>query len=342
MTTLEEPSVSAQKESGLNGLFDQLAEKLSIRQQMVKRRMENIALHAALSVEDLLDLYCPITVPPEDWPRPWPSLPKDKEKKFWDERYKRRVQAQKEREDSAVRDPLVRLNTPRECLCGGSGYLTGAGMNFAMGHPDFGSIVACVCQLAKSKGRYRDWLWEQSGLKRDDPMLPGFGSYRETKFQQAAELKQAALEWSQGQSKTEWLVLWGAMGTGKTHLAKAACVAILGRDERVKYVNVLEFIAEGRRRLREDDGFDEWIAGIKSAPWLVLDDIGQEYRTEWTASVLREIIHYRYERSAPTLITTNFDRARLEQVLDPPTVDRMNDRRLCRSIEVQAPSQRGF
>lgn len=340
MTTLEETGVSTQKESNDENLFDQLGKKLNLHDQMVKRRFERIALHAALSVEDLLDLYCPITVPPDQWPYPWPRLPKGKDEPFWKERMKRIRQAEREWQDTAIRDPNIRLRSPKECLCDGSGWMLG---HFAVGHPDFGKVVACVCLMKKTAGKYRDWLWEQSGLERTDPLLPGFSGYRETKFPQAGELKTAAIAWAQGTAKTQWLVLSGDMGTGKTHLAKAAAVALLGREEQVKFVNVLEFIDEGRRKLRsEDGGFDEWIAGIRGAPWLILDDIGQEYRTDWTASVLRGIIHWRYERGMPTLFTTNFERKKLEGVLDAPTVDRMYDRQLALVIHVQGPSQRGL
>lgn len=113
------------------------------------------------------------------------------------------------------------------------------------------------------------------------------------------------------------MVLTGAPGTGKTHLA-AAILRELVREshirdrEAARFVPVPELLAEIRACYR-DGGPDERdiMDRYSSLPYLVLDDLGAEKTTEWSITTLYLIIDRRYRDMRPTIVTTNLT---LEQI----------------------------
>lgn len=115
------------------------------------------------------------------------------------------------------------------------------------------------------------------------------------------------------------MVLTGAPGTGKTHLA-VSVLRELVRESKVKdrsdarFVPVPELLAEIRACYR-DGGPDERDIMDKYSrlPYLVLDDLGAEKTTEWSITTLYLIIDRRYRGVLPTVVTTNLS---LEQIAD--------------------------
>ena len=52
---------------------------------------------------------------------------------------------------------------------------------------------------------------------------------------------------------------------------------------------------------------EEEVVGVyKTVDLLTIDDLGKEQATEWSVSVLYNIINERYEAMLPTIITTNY------------------------------------
>ncbi len=73
-----------------------------------------------------------------------------------------------------------------------------------------------------------------------------------------------------------------------------------------------------------DRRFDE----IKSAPLLVLDDLGTQNMTPWVQEKLYQLFNYRYTAQLPTVITTSDD----PEEMDPRIMSRLQDTRLCQNI----------
>ena len=107
------------------------------------------------------------------------------------------------------------------------------------------------------------------------------------------------------------MVLTGAPGTGKTHLAVAILRELvreskIRRDTHARFVPVPELLAEIRASYR-DNGPDERdiMNRYSGLPYLVLDDLGAEKTTEWSITTLYLIIDRRYRDERPTIVTTN-------------------------------------
>jgi DNA replication protein DnaC len=83
--------------------------------------------------------------------------------------------------------------------------------------------------------------------------------------------------------------------------------------------------------------YDRRFEEIRSAPLLILDDLGSQAMKPWVREKLYQLFNYRYEARLPTVITT----AETLEEIDPRIKSRMLDRRLCVIQAITAPSYRG-
>jgi DNA replication protein DnaC len=70
---------------------------------------------------------------------------------------------------------------------------------------------------------------------------------------------------------------------------------------------------------------------------LILDDLGTQSATPWAREKLYQLFNYRYNAELPTVITTS----QFGDVIDPRIFSRMQDQRLCRIVNINAPAYRG-
>ena len=72
----------------------------------------------------------------------------------------------------------------------------------------------------------------------------------------------------------------------------------------------------------------------------MLDDLGQEYATDWSRQVLFDIIDTRYETKLPTFITTNINSSEWATYLGGACADRLQDHTLSKNVVLQGTSVR--
>lgn len=104
------------------------------------------------------------------------------------------------------------------------------------------------------------------------------------------------------------LYIFGSYGTGKTYLASAIANAVIDGEKRVVYTRFGELCRDVRRAYdtgsKENDG--NILKKYKACRLLVLDDLGKEKFTDWSLSLLFELIDSRYRDLLPTVITANY------------------------------------
>ncbi len=117
---------------------------------------------------------------------------------------------------------------------------------------------------------------------------------------QQLQQKTNQLDWLK---KGHNLMLFGASGLGKTHLAAAIGHALIAQSIRVKFITGTALVQQ-LQKAREALILDEALKKLDKYELLILDDIGYVKKSDSESQVLFELIAHRYERNS-LLITTN-------------------------------------
>ncbi len=133
-----------------------------------------------------------------------------------------------------------------------------------------------------------------------------------------------------------WLIFTGPYGSGKTHLAAAIANYRAGLGFPPLFVMVPDLLDHLRATFNPNSNitYDRRFEEIRTAPLLILDDLGTQATTPWAKEKLYQLFNYRYHAELPTVITTAVP---LEE-LDPRLTSRMLDTRLCRLFALTVPS----
>jgi DNA replication protein DnaC len=136
-----------------------------------------------------------------------------------------------------------------------------------------------------------------------------------------------------------WLVLMGAYGCGKTHLAAAIANACSAGGDAVLFVTVPDLLDHLRATFAPNSAitYDKRFNEVKTASLLILDDLGTELASPWAKEKLYQLFNYRYNAHLPTVITTSHE---LEEI-DPRIATRMRDQRSGTLFAILAPAYLG-
>ena len=136
-----------------------------------------------------------------------------------------------------------------------------------------------------------------------------------------------------------WLVLVGTYGCGKTHLAASIANYQAGLGNPPIFVMVPDLLDHLRATFNPNSltTYDRRFDEIRTAPLLILDDLGAQSMTSWVREKLYQLFNHRYNAELPTVITT----AESLDEMDPRIRSRMLDARLCDIWSITAPAYKG-
>lgn len=207
-------------------------------------------------------------------------------------------------------------------------------MEAPVGHPNFGRLIPCECTLSDREERRNREFTELSGLEMLEDWT--FDSF-DPNVPKVRDIYQECLRYAQ--NPDGWLLLVGAYGCGKTHLAAAIANYVMIHQRMFPLFSVVPDLLDHLRAAfapEKGSNYDTRFHEIRNAPLLVLDDLGTEHSTPWATEKLFQIINYRYNQRRPTIITTNRDLDRL----DPRIASRLKDVSICRHLFVEAGDYR--
>jgi DNA replication protein DnaC len=168
----------------------------------------------------------------------------------------------------------------------------------------------------------------------EDRTVEGLQADESKSLQKALKAAHAFAEKPKG-----WLVFMGGYGSGKTHLAAAIANYQAGLGDPPLFVMVPDLLDYLRASFSPNSNitFDRRFDEIRTAPLLVLDDLGTQSMTPWVREKLYQLFNYRYNAELPTIITTSDS---LDE-MDPRIRSRLLDGKLCTIYGLTVPSYHG-
>jgi DNA replication protein DnaC len=241
-------------------------------------------------------------------------------------------------EIESVAEPLGRPDCP---ICGGIGFLR---LDVPLGHEKFGRLEPCECRSGEVAQNARQRLYELSNLDRLSHLT--FENFRasgnpKAEFitpQEVSSLQEAMLAAEEFTNRIQgWLLLEGAYGCGKTHLAAAIANAAVQRGVPTLFITVPDLLDSLRFAFSDPETtFEARFEEIRNADLLVMDDFGTQNATAWAQEKLFQIINYRYINKLPTVITTNLIFDEIESRIR----SRLQDSDYVQHIRILAPDFR--
>lgn len=120
----------------------------------------------------------------------------------------------------------------------------------------------------------------------------------------------------------EGLYIEGTNGTGKTHLAAAIALQLIGQGVPVVCKTSSDLLGDIKKAFDHGEVSEyEVLRAYKDVDLLIIDDLGKEQCTDWSMSTLYSILNDRYEDMKPTIITTNYSDEGLARALTPKGYD---------------------
>jgi len=141
-------------------------------------------------------------------------------------------------------------------------------------------------------------------------------------------------------SPLNWVMLRGAYGVGKTHLAAAVANRIASNGMSVLFVVVSDLLDHLRATYQPNSpvSYDQRFSEVRRARLLVLDDLGAQNATPWAEEKLFQILNYRYVSRLATVLTISDTSW---ESLDERLKSRLRDADVCTAIDIDVPTYRG-
>jgi DNA replication protein DnaC len=207
--------------------------------------------------------------------------------------------------------------------------------------PDLATIVTILAPDFRQGGVAQDQsdlsslsLMQDMTFDTFDPRRDELAAEERANLKRAVEMCREYAERPDG-----WLVLTGDYGCGKTHLAAAIANARVAMGQPALFVVVPDLLDHLRATFSPTSQvrFDKRFEKVRTAPLLVLDDLGTESSSPWAQEKLYQLFNYRYNARLPTVITM----AQPMNEVDPRLRTRMLDLGRCTIFAILAPSYRG-
>ena len=203
-------------------------------------------------------------------------------------------------------------------------------------------IVGCLCRCAAEKlekereeYRVKEELLNIQKMKSAGLQDRTFYNYTfdccDASQENAVYAKRYVEHFSEMVQTGQGLLFWGNVGTGKTFLAGCIANALLEQKIPVlmtsfpKILNALGGLYSSER--------NEYLASLNHYTLLVIDDMGIERESQYTAETIYTVIDERYKSGKPFIITTNIQ---LDALKNPQDVEhaRIYDRIMERCMPV--------
>ena len=139
----------------------------------------------------------------------------------------------------------------------------------------------------------------------------------------AASILKLCKEFSENFSPdTRSLLFIGDAGLGKTHLSLSIVSAVSQKGYGVVYGSAQNLFGAAEKEHFSFTGNTDALDSLLNCDLLVIDDLGTEFYSPYTASLFYNLVNSRILNKKPTVINTNLDFAELEKRYSPRITSR--------------------
>ncbi|MBI2723989.1 MAG: ATP-binding protein [Chloroflexi bacterium] len=201
----------------------------------------------------------------------------------------------------------------------------------APGQPGFGQAVPCVCATQDSDADRPERLLRYANIGALSRLTFAnlIARGRSAGVREQEQYKRCVADAAAfADAPDGWLLLSGASGCGKTHIAAAIVNRLLQRGEPALFVVVPDLLDHLRAAYQPgaEIAYDDLFERVRNAPLLVLDDLGTQAPTPWAQEKLFQLINHRFNTRLPTVVTTNL----LPEQIDDRLRTRLTDAAIAR------------
>lgn len=216
-------------------------------------------------------------------------------------------------------------------ICKGSGFVYPRNEDNTI---DYSRVIPC-----NQPGCYGDQAreWKESDIKanRGEVHLAQTFDNFDATVPGVQKAFKAAQKIAEKECDFNWLLLYGGVGNGKTHLLNAIANRAMNRLVPTHLLMMADLLSELRMAM-ETNQVDFRMDALKRIPFLLIDELGLEYGTGWEKEKIEELLASRWNRGLRTIVATNRDISELPERLQ----SRFKDRNLSRYILNEAPDYR--
>ncbi|MCK9532627.1 MAG: ATP-binding protein [Gammaproteobacteria bacterium] len=135
-------------------------------------------------------------------------------------------------------------------------------------------------------------------------------------------------------SEVHDMLIFGKIGTGKTHVLCGLLNTLIETEVYCRYVTEFELLElYSRKEFVKYDAF-------KEVAFLVIDELGKDNLQDWQKKQIEELISYRYNEMLPTIFVTNLTTDEFKHFIGDRAIDRMRDNKIIR-VSLVGDSLRG-
>ena len=167
-------------------------------------------------------------------------------------------------------------------------------------------------------------LLGRSGIKKrfQQRTFPNFKTDTAGRAKNYKIAKEYADNFAHHRARGDGLYIEGTNGTGKTHLAAAIALQLIGEGVPVICKTSSDLLLDIKRAFDSTEVKEAEVLDIyKKVDLLIVDDLGKEQCSDWSMSTLYSILNDRYEDMKPTIVTTNYNADQLINALTPKGYD---------------------
>lgn len=120
------------------------------------------------------------------------------------------------------------------------------------------------------------------------------------------------------------IMFMGGTGLGKTHLSLAIANVVINKGCSVVYGTAQNILSDlQNENFGRDNNLRYYERAVLNCDLLILDDLGTEFKSNYTVACLYNIINSRLSAKLPTIISTNFTLDELEDKYDQRITSRI-------------------